>query len=137
MYYGGAIIIWALGLYFTSEAMAAMGANNPLATALIVQVILSFGQSLLLNDKYKSLPAIQQKIVLIFATLFIIFDVWLNFRGLEGYIGDVALIMPEEVVAQMGPELLNTLVRWVAAIGISVLAEILFNVGKSRRREMY
>jgi hypothetical protein len=113
--------------------MQFMGASNPLITAFIVQVVLSFGQSLVVNEKYRTLPQTQQKIILLFATVFIGLDVWLNYRGLTGKLGNLHAIMPTQIQQQINVKTFNNLAQWFAAVGISVLAEILFNVGKSYR----
>jgi hypothetical protein len=110
-----------------------MGASNPLITAFIVQVVLSFGQSLIVNERYRTLPQTQQKIILLFATVFISLDVWLNYRGLSGKLGNLHAIMPTQIQQQIDVVTFNNLAQWFAAVGISVLAEILFNVGKSHR----
>jgi hypothetical protein len=134
MFYGVGIAIWLLGLWFTYDAVTFMGASSPLITAFILQIVLSFGQSLIVNEKYKSLPQTQQKIILVFAVMFIGLDVWLNYRGLTGKLGNLHAIMPSDIQQQIDVVTFNTLVQWVAAVGISVLAEILFNVGKANRR---
>jgi hypothetical protein len=133
MFYGVAITLWLLGLWFTYDAMQFMGASNPLITAFIVQVVLSFGQSLVVNEKYRTLPQTQQKIVLVFATVFIGLDVWLNYRGLTGKLGNLHAIMPTQIQQQIDVVTFNDLAQWFAAVGVSLLAEILFNVGKSNR----
>jgi hypothetical protein len=133
MFYGVAITLWLLGLWFTYDAMTIVGASNPLITAFIVQVILSFGQSLIVNEKYKTLPQTQQKIILVFAVVFIGLDVWLNYRGLTGKLGNLHAIMPVQIQQQIEVSMFNNIAQWFAAVGISVLAEILFNVGKSNR----
>jgi hypothetical protein len=134
MFYGVAITLWLLGLWFTYDAMTVMGASNPLITAFIVQVVLSFGQSLIVNERYKTLPQTQQKIILVFAVVFIALDVWLNYRGLEGKLGNLHTIMPIPIQQQIDARLFNTIAQWFAAVGIGVLSEILFNVGKLHRR---
>jgi hypothetical protein len=113
--------------------MTVMGASNPLITTFIVQVVLSFGQSLVINERYKTLPQTQQKIILVFAVVFIGLDVWLNYRGLTGKLGNLHAIMPVQIQQQIEVSMFNNIAQWFAAVGISVLAEILFNVGKSSR----
>lgn len=133
MFYGVAITLWLLGLWFTYDAMQVMGASTPLITAFVVQVVLSFGQSLVVNERYKTLPQTQQKIILVFAVVFMAFDLWLNFRGLAGKLGNLHTIMPTQIQQQIDTQTFNTIAQWFAAIGTSLLPEILFSVGKSSR----
>jgi hypothetical protein len=134
MFYGGAIIIWLVGLWCTYDGMKFMGVEGALIASFILQVILSFGQSLIVNERYRELLPTQQKIILLFAAVAIALDIWLNYRGLDGKLGNPYLIMPGEMQQQLGQLLLNTIVQWFAAFVISVLPEILFSVGRIYRR---
>lgn len=134
MYTFAGLAIWGLGMYFTFDALADMGVQQPFVAAFVLQCVLSFGESLLMSERYKYLPQSQQKVICVVAYVFIAFDTWLNYRGIYPAIGDVHSIMPDGVKDQIAANVFNVAIALFLAFAVATSSEILLLLNKGDRR---
>jgi hypothetical protein len=127
--------IWVTGVWFTYLAFSDMGVSSPFITALLTQTVMTVAESTITNDRYRTLPETQKKIVLFFCLVFMSADIYFNFRGIVPHMGNVAVVLPEDLRGDVNAT--NTVIAVFLSSAIALLPEMFIQTHRIERRGMH